>query len=73
MKTTAEKSCVLCFMLSAFLPWALLLVSAGFAVFGTSVAAEKTSAYLACSGLVVLFFSYLMGRAANKIAQFADH
>ncbi|MCT4682147.1 MAG: hypothetical protein N4A39_00275 [Roseicyclus sp.] len=68
MKTTAEKFCVVCFALSAFLPWALMVTAAALALFGTGTAVEKTSAYLACAGLVVLLLSYLMARLANLIA-----
>ena len=33
MKTTAEKFCVVCFALSAFLPWALMVTAAALALF----------------------------------------
>ena len=69
MKTTAEKICLFCVALGGLLPWVLLVVAAGFALLGTGEAAEKTSAYLACAGLVVMLLSYLFGRAANRISE----
>lgn len=67
MDPKQAKYCMVCVLLSAALPWGLLVLAALISLLSESALLGQISAYMAATGLGVLLCAYLFARLVNSL------